>query len=53
MLDELGLIGRFVAGIHLLESIPQTDRGDPDLQLERTNVYFDAAAGGRYVPMRS
>ncbi|KAF8295905.1 beta tubulin [Trypanosoma cruzi] len=27
-----------------------TYQGDSDLQLERINVYFDEATGGRYVP---
>ena len=27
-----------------------TYRGDSDLQLERINVYFNEATGGRYVP---
>ena len=31
-------------------SDPQTYHGDSDLQLERINVYFNEATGGRYVP---
>lgn len=27
-----------------------TYAGDSDLQLERVNVYFNEASGGRYVP---
>ena len=27
-----------------------TFKGDSDLQLERINVYFNEATGGRYVP---
>ena len=31
-------------------NIPGTYYGDSDLQLERINVYFNEATGGRYVP---
>ena len=30
--------------------IPSSYHGDSDLQLERINVYFNEATGGRYVP---
>ena len=36
--------------INVYFSIVGTYHGDSDLQLERINVYFNEATGGRYVP---
>ena len=34
----------------LVVNLTGTYHGDSDLQLERINVYFNEATGGRYVP---